>query len=435
MKILTKRRRKGYFGVKTQYDIFGLPLFSIVRESEHDLIKIFNKKILKVKKKENDDLFINLIKGENNLLLAKNINTKDKKILYVVTDLNTCGGVETRLEQQFNYIKEHGWFPMILSMKNDFVKLHGYPNFYLNFKTYNAAELFLELVDKLNPDVIEFQFKPSNFFYDVDISSLMKKCIVGCCIHEEIKIEQSVLDKLDYRIASARRKSVTNATYILNWTKATQFSWKYKKQRKAILVSRLSQDKLPGIINFIKICNQYNIDYHIAGAFDGANKIVSKLIKEGLNENVFIGYIDTIPFLKEHADEYLFVAGVGQAIMEGASLGYPALVTSFTIDYDDSSFITPDNIEYLRSVNFVIRESNNSYPGNINVFFESTYNGCILQQFNVTQDLYELCNINTILSEYLAILNELYTNKTMQHSELSTILSCSKSDKALIDNE
>ncbi len=265
MKIITKRNRKGYFGVKTQYEILGFPLFSIIRESNHDLIKVFNKRVLRINRKENDALLDNINKAEANLLLAESIHANNKKILYVITDLSVCGGVETRLAQQFSYMKECGWFPVILSMRNDFVKLHAYPNFYLNFKVSNASDLFLELVDKLNPDIIEFQFKPSNFFYDVDISLLMKKCIVGCCIHEEIKIEQSVLDKLDYRIASARRKSVANATYILNWTKETRFSWKYKKQRKAILVSRLSQDKLPGIINFIKICNKYNVDYHIAG--------------------------------------------------------------------------------------------------------------------------------------------------------------------------
>ncbi|EAB9443273.1 hypothetical protein CSU32_02575 [Salmonella enterica subsp. diarizonae] len=405
MRILIKRNRKGYFGIKTQYEFFGFPLFSIIRESNHDLIKVFNKGIFRINRKENDALLDNVNKEESNLLLVRDMHTKDKKILYVITDLNNCGGVETRLAQQFSYVKERGWCPMILSMRNDFVKLHGYPNFYLNFKTCNAAELFLELVDKLNPDVIEFQFKPSNFFYDVDISSLMRKCIVGCCIHEEIKVEQSVLDKLDYRIASARRKSVTNATYILNWTKATQFSWKYKKQRKAILVSRLSQDKLPGIINFIKICNQYKVDYHIAGAFDGANKIVSKLIKEGLNENVFIGYIDTIPFLEEHADEYLFVAGVGQAIMEAASLGYPALVTAFTKNYHHSSFITPDNIKYLRSDNFVIRDPP-CFQSNVSAFFENVCSGIVSQQFNVAQNMYELCDINSVLPEYLAILKE-----------------------------
>ncbi|EFT4508848.1 glycosyltransferase family 4 protein [Salmonella enterica subsp. enterica serovar Stanley] len=162
---------------------------------------------------------------------------------------------------------------------------------------------------------------------------------------------------------------------------------------------------MPGIINFIKICNQYNVGYHIAGAFDGANKIVSKLIKEGLNENVFIGYIDTIPFLEEHADEYLFVAGVGQAIMEAASLGYPALVTAFTKNYHHSSFITPANIKYLRSDNFVIRDTP-CFQSNVSAFFENVCSGIVSQQFNVAQNMYELCDINSILPEYLAILKE-----------------------------
>ncbi|EBN6863681.1 hypothetical protein DYJ33_28645, partial [Salmonella enterica] len=150
---------------------------------------------------------------------------------------------------------------------------------------------------------------------------------------------------------------ITNATYILNWTEWPSFSWKYTDQKRAILITRISKDKLPSIINFVKICNKYNIDYDIAGAFDNASDIISSLVKDGLNKNAFLGYVDTIPFLKEHADKYLFVAGVGQAIMEGTSLGYPSLVTSFTDDYQDSSFITPDNIEYLKSENFVIRNT------------------------------------------------------------------------------
>ncbi|EHN5171308.1 hypothetical protein KI912_001078 [Salmonella enterica] len=417
MRILTRRNRRGYFGVKTRYDIFGLPVFSIIRESNYDLIKVCNLKILKINRKESGILCSNIKSAKTNSLLAKRICCQRKKILYVITDLNTCGGVETRLERQFKYLRKNGWFPVILSMRNDFEKLQVYPNFHLNFKAYNASELFLNLIDELKPDAIEFQFKPTNFFYDIDLNALMKKCNVGCCIHEEIKIEQPLLDKLDYRIASAYRKSVTNVTYVLNWTELTQFSWTYKNQRKAILVSRLSHDKLPGILNFIKICNQYNIDFHIAGSFDDNNEIVAQLVKSCINKNAFIGYIDTIPFLKEHADEYLFVAGVGQAIMEGASLGYPALVTSLTNDYHYSSFITPDNIVCLRDTNFVIRNTNDSPPsGNLNVFFKNAYNGVIPQQFNVSQNLYELCDINTILSEYLAILNKLRINKKTAHN-------------------
>ena len=409
MKILTKTNRRGYFGIKVQYILFGIPMFSIIREKSYDTIKIFNKIIFKKSRKE--DLSINIENSKKNILLATQLQNKKRKILYVLTDLNCCGGVERRLESQFNYLVKNGWFPMIISMSNNYDKLKKYPNFHLNFKLHNAKKSFEQLIETLMPDVIEFQFKPTNFFYDLDIRSLLKKCTVGCCVHEEIKIEQSIIDKLDYRIASAHRRSVTNAIYILNWTEWSSFSWKYTAQKRAILITRISKDKLPGIINFVKICNKYNIDYDIAGAFDNASDIISSLVKDGLNKNAFLGYVDTIPFLKEHADKYLFVAGVGQAIMEGASLGYPSLVTSFTDDYQDSSFITPDNIEYLKSENFVIRNTQrlNGSTAQHEYFFKNVNNNMIPTLFNVSEKIHEISNINFILPEYLKTLNNLYS--------------------------
>ncbi|HCL5351072.1 TPA: hypothetical protein N3A45_003664 [Salmonella enterica subsp. salamae serovar [1],40:z35:e,n,x,z15] len=404
MKILTKTNRRGYFGIKLKYNLLGIPVFSILRKNNHDEIKILNKKIFTISRKE--DTSVNIENSKKNILLATQLHNKKRKILYVITDLSNCGGVERRLESQFNYLVENGWFPMIISMTNNYDKLMKYPNFYLNFKLHNAKKLFEQLIEVLMPNVIEFQFKPTNFFYDLDICSLLKKYVVGCCVHEEIKIEQSMIDKLDYRIASAHRKSITNATYILNWTEWSSFSWKYTKQKKAILITRISKDKLISIVNFVKICNRYNIDYDIAGAFDNASDIVSSLVKDGLNKNAFIGHIDTIQFLKENANKYLFVAGVGQAIMEGASLGYPSLVTSFTDDYQDSSFITPDNIKHLKSQNFVIR---NTQQLNMNVFFENVHNNIVPSLFNVSENMYEISNINFILPEYLNILNDFYS--------------------------
>ncbi len=96
--------------------------------------------------------------------------------------------------------------------------------------------------------------------------------------------------------------------------------------------------------------------------------------------------------------------------MEAASLGYPSLVTAFTKDYHHSSFITPDNIKHLRSDNFVIRDVP-CFQNNVSAFFENVYSGIVSQQFNVAKNMYELCDINSVLPEYLAILNEASINR------------------------
>lgn len=38
---------------------------------------------------------------------------------------------------------------------------------------------FKQLIKTLMSDVIDFQFKPTNFFYDLDICSLLKNVLLG----------------------------------------------------------------------------------------------------------------------------------------------------------------------------------------------------------------------------------------------------------------
>ncbi|ECI4647586.1 hypothetical protein DQY68_25960, partial [Salmonella enterica subsp. salamae] len=80
--------------------LFGIPMFSIIRERSYDTIKIFNKSIFKISRKE--DFSINVENSKKNISLATQLQKKKRKILYVLTDLNCCGGVERRLESQFN---------------------------------------------------------------------------------------------------------------------------------------------------------------------------------------------------------------------------------------------------------------------------------------------------------------------------------------------
>lgn len=413
MRIFTKIKGSGFFGKKYEYRFFNVNVLSITRHYAQDEIRLFNFPIWHKKRNENQKIYLNEQKQLQNLALAGTLssNNIERRILFVVDYLQETGGVESRITRLFSFLQENGYSPMIISTCNRYNKLLTFPNFSLDYKAPNATSLFMALIETIKPDVVEFQFKSTRFFHDIDLAELLKRARVGCCIHEQLKIDQERIDSLSYRTASTYRKGIANITPIFNWIERLDPVWERKKQRKALFISRIEPDKMPTIINFITICRGYGWDFEIAGTHDKEKNVaaVEELMSLGVSKSSFIGHIDTIKHLQKNADEYLFIGGVGQIPIEAVSLGYPVLITPHLDNPNLSTFVTPQNIVFLQKSNFVIRELSKNHLsmiGNVHEFKNTLDKKESLANFCPHNEMQTLCNQDAILGQYLALLNE-----------------------------
>ncbi|PWC14333.1 hypothetical protein B4923_05345 [Brenneria roseae subsp. americana] len=418
MKIFSKIKGSGFFGKKCEYKLLNINVLSIIRHYAHDEIRLFRFPIWQKNRNDNSRIILNEQKQLKNLALADSLSSSNikRRILFVVDYLQETGGVESRITRLFSFLQENGYSPMIISTCNRYKQLLTFPNFSLDYKAPNATKLFMALIETIKPDVVEFQFKSTRFFHDIDLDDLLKITRVGCCIHEQLKIDQERLNKLNYRTASTYRKGISNVTHILNWIENITPVWQHKKQSKALFISRIEPDKILTIINFITICHENGWDFEIAGTYDKEKnrETVEKIVSLGVPKSAFIGHIDTIKYLKENVDNYLFISGVGQIPIEAVSLGYPVLITPHLDNPDFSTFVTPRNIVFLQQNNFVIREipeDHLSEIGNVSAFKNSLNKGERLANFLPQNEMQKLCDQNIILGKYFALLNKSGNNK------------------------
>ncbi|KAA8996681.1 glycosyltransferase family 4 protein [Affinibrenneria salicis] len=418
MKIFSKKKGAGFFGKKYEYKLLNINALSIIRHYAHDEIRLFNFPIWHKNRNDNPRIILNEQKQLKNLALADSLSSSniERRILFVVDYLQETGGVESRITRLFYFLQENGYSPMIISTYNRYKQLLTFPNFSLDYKAPNATKLFMALIETIKPGVVEFQFKSTRFFHDIDLDKLLKVTRVGCCIHEQLKIDQKRLNKLNYRTASAYRKGISNVTHILNWIEHLTPVWQYKKQSKALFISRIEPDKILTIINFISICHKNGWNFEIAGTYDKEKnrETVEKIVSLDVSKSAFIGHIDTIKHLKENVDKYLFISGVGQIPIEAASLGYPVLITPHFDNPDLSTFVTPQNITFLQHQNFVLREIPENYLsvlGNVNEFKDSLNEERRLANFLPQNEMQKSCNQSVILGKYLALLNKSENNK------------------------
>lgn len=336
-------------------------IFSIsMKEKNRIFIKFLGIKI-NIKIKNFDYKQENIILNQSNL--NKNYNTNSKKnILIVINNLTVNGGIETRLKQYLSLLKSQNYEIFILCEQNQNSDLLVYNNFCLKFEASNIENCILELIKKYNIKIAEFNFGASKYLKYLNINNLKKYVRTGCIIHNKGLKQLKLISNFDYRIIISSRmlkiksyKKLKNMTVIANAINYIEPVWKFQNQNKALIISRIEKDKLRTICSAIEYCKKNNIDFDIAG-----NKEISYINKlkrkYNISDNVFIGKIDTIEFLKENWEKYLFIGGVGQVIIEAGILGYPCFCSS-SINYKESSFITSDNI-ISESWNFTISRRN-----------------------------------------------------------------------------
>ncbi len=397
------------------------------KKERADVSKSINELRKKVElqgKKERADVsklnnFINLALRQinnNNILDDNNDLSSEKKkvILYVMDVLRSAGGVETRLLKQFSFLSENGYECMIMTMEgNDFKPLCGYKNVNLNFDAENFSTALVDFIKLNHIDIVEFQAKSTNYFENIDFTDLRKYCKVGLCLHGIVRYQYVDFSCFDYvfRANASRGLNFLKAIpYIPNWIPECKPVWSYRGQKKAIFISRLNDnEKLPTLNSFIGSCREIGCDFVLAGNMDNSdkgNKIRPVVLD--LGKERYLGVIDTLSYLREHADEILFVGGVGQVSIEAASLGFPSLVCTHLADSESSRFVTSQNIDGLIENNFVIN-TNRYLPsdefGNVSHFMQAVAKQ-EFSDFNLISLLQEKLSEEKVLTKYQSILED-----------------------------
>ena len=303
-------------------------------------------------------------KNKNRTNLSHKVPVNGKSILFIATHFVKAGGIETRLLQYIQGMKaQDEWNIYLLSEFNENESLLKETNFYLNFDAKNFQQCLEEIIERYHIDFIEFQFKNSSILKKLDIEELKSKAKTGCVIHNRGVRNINQINRLDYTVIVSNNlyqnyyRQITNTAVVTNSidfrTIPVCKKWHYQGQKTALLVSRINTDKLESIKCFIKYCKSKNIDFIIAGDEQPVKKLKLKLIKEfHLEDNIFIGEIDTLKYLAENMDNILFVGGLGLVILESACLGIPAFCCS-KYKGKNYSFVTKDNVMLFD--NFTIR--------------------------------------------------------------------------------
>lgn len=400
-----------------KYKILSKISFGRLRKHFTQSYKKQNKMLSEIKKIKKISPKTNLL---NIILRANTINTeldiknrlkipqkKNKtRILYVANSLSTIGGVENRLDKQCKYLSKAGYECLILTATpQECPPLKAYPNLNLIFYAENFSSILIDFVTTEKIDYVEFQAKDIDYLNNIDFNKLNKICIPGLCIHNAIEFETINKNWFRYIIRATSPWAtdyIKDVRHIPNWIEKIQPKWKFNNQNKALFISRIDKEKLPTLKSFINACKTIGCNFDIAGPIQyNKSKIQNILINE---HSKYLGEINTINFLENKINHYLFIGGVGQVAIEAASYGIPALVCTHYDKYEYSRFVTKKNINDFIFSNFTIKHhppKDNS--GTIQNFIKNI-NESTLNIYDTTKELEENLSEDIIVKKYISIL-------------------------------
>lgn len=360
-----KRTRNFHFGTQWSLNVAGYAILEFIRHPEYAEIRFFHRRLLKwsCPIDTTRDIFNNSNDFQN---FQPRQKTNTPRILYIIEGLGRKGGIETRLEKQFSYLIENKKaMPFLMARQIDCAAMIRLKPILLDFRAPNTLSKILSLIVAHEIDVVEFQIDPEKFL-PYDCLDSIRNCRpnhpirIGLCLHSATYQAAKCLPYVDYSLvvtgALHHCSDFASSVFVPNWIRHVQKVWTFHDQTNALLVSRIDKEKLPTVIAFVEICKQLGINFHIAGDCTENEQWVRAVIDQtgiDIRPNL-IGLIETMNYLKQNADKYIFVAGVGQVVLEAASLGFPALILSH-IKPKFSSFVTRNNLNYFASWNFVIR--------------------------------------------------------------------------------
>ena len=252
--------------------------------------------------------------------------------------------------------------------------------------------------------------KSPKFMEHLNLDLLKLSVRIGGCVHGPITVDLKKLNQLDYLLVSSEyiSRDYPGSAILKNWVVDQKTILKADpSSAKALLISRIDTEKFPNIKNFIRVCQQNQLDFEIAGSADHEHsdqKIKDFLLSLNVDEKSLIGPVRTLDYLKEHGSEYLFIAGVGQVPLEAASFGLPAMVVPHVDDPALSTVLTHESFKFLRPWNMTIKDKcpKDKCLGNLKAFFEDRKKGDF-SRYDLRSEVLAECGIDKAMRNYLKL--------------------------------
>lgn len=370
-----------------------------------------NRQIRKIKRCLNQNLENNNEICINFFLDSYQANSKPV-IVYAFDYLFSTGGVESRVTEYINRLTNLGYRIIIVSSKNKYQELKSFDNCYLNLAAENAQECLEKLLNKIPVKYLEFHFKSEKILNNLNLETLRSKTKIGCSIHNVVNAEYISRYNFDYitivseLLKEKYKNELPSAVALPNAINPASVVYQYPKakEHKAIIISRLSKEKLPTIEAFIIFCQRNKIIPYIAGPLSGRKNIKKILLRKyNLEESNFLGLVE-MSILANNLGEYLFVGGVGQIVLQAGILGYPIFLASHLgIKY--SLFVKPENLAFFSTNNFTIKSKNAEHPSyanqqeDIQEIFEGN-----LEAYNLNPIISSEFKFDSVFEKYRALL-------------------------------
>lgn len=279
-------------------------------------------------------------------------------VLFVSRSFLAHGGVETRVRKYSSVWKKRGYRVYIASVWEDCSG--GDVSFFLTRNISFNNWLLRYIIYKQNIRIVEWQAGgPEPPLFSLSLLRL-SGVRAGVIIHAARKewnfnyVQHAEYVACSSRIQTQRAPLLAGACVLPNAVDYRSSVWQYAGQQKSVIISRISQDKIPSLTAFIRLCQNWGVAYDIAGPVAGAcaqNIKQSLQTSFGIKEEQFIGGVSTEDFLAAHAADYLFVGGVGQVILEAGQLGFPCLMASLA-GVEHSCFVTRGRFQTCYGYNF-----------------------------------------------------------------------------------
>jgi len=288
------------------------------------------------------------------ICLQKQVPCPRPSVLLCADTLLKNGGIEKRL-LQYSCTWEAKGFRVLLAAREG----NGTADIWFTGNRFYNDWLFSRFACKNRIQVVEWNAGGANIPW-LTFKKLQKQNIkFGVIVHaSNNQWHFDYLQQANYVFCShfahgERVRSLRKYPVLPNAVLPQKPCWKFFHQHKAIIISRLAEDKRPSLEGFISLCTHWKIPFYIAGDFsDKEGSAIKRSLQKTLllNESVFLGKVDTVPFLYARWKDFLFVGGVGQVILEAGQLDYPCLLCSL-LGAQESFFVCKSNLSQVLNYN------------------------------------------------------------------------------------
>ncbi len=344
-------------------------------------------------------------------------NGSKKTLLFVFPDrFHHTGGKETRMLYFFEALQKRGYRIIIIAPKASVNEelIAKYSPYLLSFGNIHSFNDHYQINDHITDEIIQIAAKEqasliefnlcSRQHSNIDYQKISNIVPLGFHYHEAPPAEfHETLAK--YHIVNSHKNMHDSPLFhvIVNPVDdhTARQQYQYNHQTRALLISRLSSDKMDVIIPALEFFRKHNMDFDIAGPIDHRNrKIVKKLRRKfDLRPKQFIGKIETTDFLSQNIHQYLFVAGVGQVVLEAGSMGYPILLS---VKDGKAYFIEQQHFDHYRFCN--LTKPDVDLPIDADQQLKDVLHGENTHQYDLMQPIKEHYSMSVVLEQYIRII-------------------------------